>query len=311
VATHRRIGTSSVHPVGLCPLILRISPGGWNRADRARPDRPSAARPKPDDILDDPEESRAKIEATRRLLEAQGDHLTFVSILVLAAKSPWDLVKVATAFALAHSITLTLTALDLVRLPGWIVEPAIAGSIVLVASQNLHWPESSRGRSRLAAAFVFGLFHGMGFAGSLLDVTQGLPTGTVVPGDPQRRRRGGTPDRPVAVVRIPTAARRLRRDVAERARPSMVLQKIGSAVILVAGIYEEHRCGPRVSEEPRSHLRVGRDVFGSRQILGDLDQVGDRHACPLQHADDMPPGKLGLTRDVFRKIAGRRKAGSA
>jgi hypothetical protein len=40
-------------------------------------------------------------------------------------------------------------------------------------------------------------------------------------------------------------------------------------------------------------LLLGGDDF-------DLDQVGDRHACPLQHADDMPPGKLGLTRDVLR-----------
>jgi hypothetical protein len=73
-------------------------------------------------------------------------------------------VKVATAFTLAHSITLTLTALDLVRLPGWIVELAIAGSIVFEASQNLLWLESSYERSRLAAAFVLALFHGIGFA---------------------------------------------------------------------------------------------------------------------------------------------------
>jgi hydrogenase/urease accessory protein HupE len=108
------------------------------------------------------------------------DHLLFVSILVLAAKTLWDLVKVVTAFTLAHSITLTLVALNLVHVPGWIVEPVIAASIVFVALQNLFWPEFSGGRSRLAAAFFFGLFHGMGFAGGLLDVMQGLPRETAV-----------------------------------------------------------------------------------------------------------------------------------
>ncbi|MHC5539539.1 HupE/UreJ family protein [Singulisphaera rosea] len=83
--------------------------------------------------------------------------------------------KVVTAITLAHSITLTLTALDLIRVPEWVVEPVIAGSIVFVAIQNLFRPDSSRGRSRLAAAFVLGLFHGMGFAGGLLDLLQGLP----------------------------------------------------------------------------------------------------------------------------------------
>jgi hydrogenase/urease accessory protein HupE len=97
------------------------------------------------------------------------DHLLFVGALVLAVAGWWDLIKVITAFTLAHSITLTLAALDIVRLPSGIVEPMIALSIIAVAAQNLFWPRHSRGWMRLLLAFGFGLFHGLGFAGGLLD----------------------------------------------------------------------------------------------------------------------------------------------
>lgn len=96
------------------------------------------------------------------------DHLLFVAALLLAVTTLWDLVKVISAFTLAHTITLALAALDIFRLPGRIVEPLIAVSIVFVALQNVFWPERSRGWIRLAVAFGFGLFHGLGFAGGLL-----------------------------------------------------------------------------------------------------------------------------------------------
>jgi hydrogenase/urease accessory protein HupE len=102
------------------------------------------------------------------------DHLLFISALVLAVVTLWDLVKVITAFTLAHSLTLTLSVLNIVRLPGRVVEPMIAASIVFVALQNLFWPERSRGAARLAVAFFFGLFHGLGFAGGLLDAMEGM-----------------------------------------------------------------------------------------------------------------------------------------
>lgn len=102
------------------------------------------------------------------------DHLLFIGALVLAVVTLWDLIKVITAFTLAHSITLTLSVLNLVRLPGHVVEPMIALSIVFVALQNVFWPEQTRGITRLAVAFFFGLFHGLGFAGGLLDAMQGM-----------------------------------------------------------------------------------------------------------------------------------------
>lgn len=103
------------------------------------------------------------------------DHLLFVTALVLTVRGLWELVKVITAFTLAHSITLTLSALDLWRLSSHVVEPVIAASIIFVALQNVFWPERTRGWTRLAVAFFFGLFHGLGFAGGLLDAMQGMP----------------------------------------------------------------------------------------------------------------------------------------
>lgn len=102
------------------------------------------------------------------------DHLLFVAALVLGAATFWDLVKVVTAFTLAHTITLALCVLNIVRLPPQIVEPMIAGSIVFVAAANFLWPQRSRGWVRLATAFFFGLFHGLGFAGGLLSATEGM-----------------------------------------------------------------------------------------------------------------------------------------
>ena len=107
------------------------------------------------------------------------DHLLFISALVLAVGTLWDLVKVITAFTVAHSITLSLSILNVVRLSGRIVEPMIAVSIIFVALQNVFWPRRSRGAARVGIAFFFGLFHGLGFAGGLLAAMEGMAGLTV------------------------------------------------------------------------------------------------------------------------------------
>ena len=86
-----------------------------------------------------------------------------------------DVLKVVTAFTLAHSITLTLASLSLISLPSRWVESAIAASVVLAALNNLL--PLFRGR-RPVAAFVFGLIHGFGFASVLRDL--GLPQSALV-----------------------------------------------------------------------------------------------------------------------------------
>ena len=103
------------------------------------------------------------------------DHLLFVSALVLGALTFWQLFKVIAAFTIAHTITLALSVLDVVRLPSSIVEPIIAGSIIFVAVENLFWPQRAQSKLRLVIAFAFGLVHGLGFAGGLLEAMEGLP----------------------------------------------------------------------------------------------------------------------------------------
>lgn len=103
------------------------------------------------------------------------DHLLFMAALVLATRRIGELLAVVTSFTVAHTITLTLSVLDVVRLPSSIVEPMIALSIVVVALQNIFRPESSHGWTRLGLAFAFGLFHGLGFAGGLLEAMQAGP----------------------------------------------------------------------------------------------------------------------------------------
>jgi hypothetical protein len=159
--------------------------------------------------------------------------------LALAATTLWELVKVVTAFTLAHSITLTLAALNLVHLPERVVEPLISASIVFVALQNIFRPGCSRGRSRLAAAFFFGLFHGLGFAGGLLEVMHQMQRETVllaILGFSAGVEAGHQ------VVLLPLfgflkAARHSPRDAVIRARLSTAFQRIGSAGIAVAGVY--------------------------------------------------------------------------
>jgi hypothetical protein len=103
------------------------------------------------------------------------DHLLFVTALVLAARSLWDVVKVVSAFTLAHTLTLTLAVLDKVHMAEHTADIFIAASIVFVAVQNALWPRQSRGWSRLAVAFGFGLFHGLGFASGLREAMGSLP----------------------------------------------------------------------------------------------------------------------------------------
>jgi HupE / UreJ protein len=92
------------------------------------------------------------------------DHVLFLLALLLGARSLGQVVKLATAFTAAHSVTLALGALGWVNVPPEIVEPLIALSIAYVAADVVLGGE---GRHRLGIVFAFGLLHGLGFAGSL------------------------------------------------------------------------------------------------------------------------------------------------
>jgi hypothetical protein len=75
--------------------------------------------------------------------------------------------KIVSAFTIAHSLTLSLAVLGIVRLPSRLTESAIAMSVILAAANNL-WP-LVRERGWIVA-FVFGLVHGFGFATALSDL---------------------------------------------------------------------------------------------------------------------------------------------
>jgi len=116
------------------------------------------------------------------------DHLLFLLSLLLPAvlrrgDRHWEAVpmakpafvnilKVVTAFTAAHSITLSLAAFDIVKLPSRLTESVIAASIIVAALNNI-FPKVTEGRWRIA--FAFGLLHGFGFASVLADM--GLPPG--------------------------------------------------------------------------------------------------------------------------------------
>ena len=86
-----------------------------------------------------------------------------------------EVLWVVTAFTVAHSITLTLAALQIIELPSRVVESAIAASVVLAAANNL-WPMVEK--RRWLVAFSFGLIHGFGFASVLTEL--GLPKDALV-----------------------------------------------------------------------------------------------------------------------------------
>jgi len=96
------------------------------------------------------------------------DHLLFLVGLLLLGGSMRRLALVVTAFTLAHSLTLSLAALNLVSPPARVIEPAIALSIVYVGADNLLAKEGRDVRAWIA--FAFGFVHGFGFANVLREM---------------------------------------------------------------------------------------------------------------------------------------------
>jgi hydrogenase/urease accessory protein HupE len=109
------------------------------------------------------------------------DHLLFILCLIWIAGSPRRILATITGFTLAHSVTLAMSALDLIRVPVPPVEAAIALSVVFLATEvakgrrnNLTW------RYPIAVSGSFGLLHGLGFAAVLNEI--GLPQTELVTG---------------------------------------------------------------------------------------------------------------------------------
>ena len=116
-------------------------------------------------------QARGRCEAVRGIRRPshpdRADHLLFLVGLLLLGGTLRRLVLVVSAFTVAHSITLSLAVLRFVTPPPWLVEPAIALSIVYVGADNLTVREARRSRP---IAFAFGLIHGFGFANVLREM---------------------------------------------------------------------------------------------------------------------------------------------
>jgi hypothetical protein len=99
------------------------------------------------------------------------DHILFVLSLFLLNPKLKSILWQATAFTIAHTVTLGLTMYKIIQPPTNIVEPLIALSILYVALENIF--STKLKASRIGVVFIFGLVHGMGFASALGQL--GLP----------------------------------------------------------------------------------------------------------------------------------------
>ena len=144
---------------------------GATQTSRLSPDAPS--------VLIEAEPSPFQVSWTYTVLGVQHilegiDHLLFVACLFLVAGISRKLVITITGFTIAHSMTLALATLDIVRVPVPPVEAVIALSIVFLAREiSSHREDSLTYRYPVAVSMSFGLLHGFGFAAVLNEI--GLP----------------------------------------------------------------------------------------------------------------------------------------
>ena len=108
------------------------------------------------------------------------DHLLFLFALLVVCRDVRSILTVISCFTVAHSLTLALAVLEIVRLPGRIVEPLIAASITYVGVENL--VQGGAPRWRWLITLSFGLIHGLGFADALREFGIGSAgSGIVLP----------------------------------------------------------------------------------------------------------------------------------
>lgn len=103
------------------------------------------------------------------------DHILFLLTLLLLGGGLRSLLKIVTAFTVAHSATLSLAVLGFITLPSRLVESGIALSIAYVAAENI-WFRNRALRSRWFVTFAFGLIHGLGFATILREMAIDQPS---------------------------------------------------------------------------------------------------------------------------------------
>jgi hydrogenase/urease accessory protein HupE len=159
---HADNGTA-LSPVSPAPSLSRPFPGNGANRTLSQPAPVSRATPK------------ASAWTTIRLFVPLGiehiltgyDHIAFLLAIIVIGLSIKEVLKVITAFTIAHSITLLLAAMEIIRLNSRFVESVIAFSICYVALENLY---KKKVNYRWLIAFGFGLIHGFGFASALQEL---------------------------------------------------------------------------------------------------------------------------------------------
>lgn len=107
----------------------------------------------------------------KHIIPSGADHILFIAGLCLLSTNIKSIFWQATAFTVAHSVTLALSMKNIIVAPPAVIEPIIALSIMFIAVENMLAKRISRWR--IAIVFLFGLVHGLGFASSLNET--GLP----------------------------------------------------------------------------------------------------------------------------------------
>tara|TARA_B100001989_G_scaffold248815_1_gene223003 strand:+ start:32 stop:742 length:711 start_codon:yes stop_codon:yes gene_type:complete len=146
-----------------------------SQAEFDKEEEPEEAKPF-ETIEDQGEETPSEAEGSSTLVSflRQGfvhvlplglDHILFVLGIFMLSRKFRPLILQVSVFTVAHTITLALATLGMVSAPSDWVEPIIALSIAIVALENVFFPGYRP--NRLLVVFVFGLIHGLGFAGAL------------------------------------------------------------------------------------------------------------------------------------------------
>ena len=154
-------------------LARVVRADGSTQVERLTPSNPSfivEASPKPIEIV------RTYLVLGVEHILLGTDHLLFLLALLLLVSGWRRLVATITAFSVSHCFTLTLATLGYVRIPAAPTEAAIALSILFVAGEIVHRDQGRAGfahRWPWSVSFLFGLLHGLGFAGALHEI--GLP----------------------------------------------------------------------------------------------------------------------------------------
>lgn len=174
---HVQLSSSRALP----PVKLTIQHDGRAKGDPMM--LPRGGRSEPISITAPPSQSMAQIIKTYLILGFEHilplgiDHILFVLGLYFGCTRFKPLLLQVSAFTLAHTLTLALATLGIVSLPSQPVEVLIALSIVYVGIEN--WRKPEIGKARILLVFVFGLLHGLGFAGVLGEL--GLPKDHFIP----------------------------------------------------------------------------------------------------------------------------------